>query len=235
MHFLDECTWFDVRNLNHQLCCIFCLSQIWTRKRMTSFLRFFFFCVFFWHTSLLQTIFELETFENEFFLLFLFCEVCIVYTVYYIWHDTKVRDETKNEQGSPPHGCSFWNVPCNYRVTSNPWACATWSRHRQQLCSDLKEGWLWIRPNPWLPKALMHWFLGTQSSALVSSSRRGGVVFFNQDTGGPPRSKSCNTPKTHTNNTKSHTPNTVSVPHTLSTALINTSMKFMFIQQMGKK
>ena len=33
------------------------------------------------------------------FFTFLFCEVCIVYTVYSIWHDTKVRDETKNEQG----------------------------------------------------------------------------------------------------------------------------------------
>ena len=41
-------------------------------------------------------------------------------------------------------------------------------------------------------------------------------------------------PKTYTNNTKSHTPNTVSVPHPLSTALINTSMKYMFIQQMGE-
>ena len=115
------------------------------------------------------------------------------------------------------------------------WACATWPRHRQQLCSDLKEDWVWIRPNPWLPKALMHWFLGTQSSALVSSSWSRGVVFFKWDTGGPPRSKSCNTPKTYTKNTKSHTPHTVSVPHILSTALINTNMKCMFIQQMKEK
>ena len=107
--------------------------------------------------------------------------------------------------------------------------------HRQQLCCDLKEEWLWIRPNLWLPKTLMHWFLGTQSSALVSSSWRGGVVLFNWDTGGPPRSKSCNTPKTYTNNTKSHTQNIVSVPDILSTALINASMKYMFIQQMGEK
>ena len=115
------------------------------------------------------------------------------------------------------------------------WVTFWVSTGRQQLWSDLKEEWLWIRPNLWLPKTLMHWFLGTQSSALVSSSWRGGVVFFNWDTGGPPRSKSCNTPKTYTNNTKSHTQNIVSVPDILSTALINASMKYMFIQQMGEK
>ena len=67
------------------------------------------------------------------FFAFLFCEVCIVYTVYYIWHDTKVRDETKNEQGSPPHGCSFWNVPCNYHVTGNLWDCGSQATTLQWL------------------------------------------------------------------------------------------------------
>ena len=93
--------------------------------------------------------------------------------------------------------------------------------HRQQLWSDLKKDWVWIRPNPWLPKALMHWFLVMQSSALVSSSRRGGVVFFNWDTWGPPRSLPCNTPKTYTNNTK-HTLQTLFQYHILCQPLKST-------------
>ena len=85
MHFLVECTWFDVRNLNHQLCCIFCLSQIWTRNRMASFLRFFFFCVFSCHTLLLQNILYRRLLKMIFFY---FNTLSSVYCVCYIWHGT---------------------------------------------------------------------------------------------------------------------------------------------------
>ena len=158
MHFLVECTWFDVRNLNHQLCCIFCFSQIWIRNGITYSSILLFLCLFLSYFTF-ANYFVLETIENDFFY---FNILSSVYTIYGMTHKTEMKRNSNKgrlrmvalSETSP--AIIVWLATPELVVLD----------YRQQLCSDLKEKWLWFRPNPWLPKALMHWFLVMQSSAL---------------------------------------------------------------------